>query len=262
MATLAPNMKILIIEDEALAAERLTDLVHRYDSTIQILEVLPSVESAVAWFNTHSQPDLLLVDIQLSDGLCFEIFRNVKVTCPVIFTTSYDQYALDAFEVNSISYLLKPVKYQQLVTSLHKLEELKKTLIGPPKLPDIESIIKKLTPGSDKYKSRFLVKNGMNIRAVKTSEIAYFFSEQKVSMLMTTAGQKFPVDYSLEQVELMLNPDVFFRISRKFIVHIDAVRAIHPYFKGRLKVEVYPEIPEEIIVSSDRTPGFKEWLDK
>lgn len=255
-------MKILIIEDEALAAERLTSLIHRYDSTIQITEVLPSVESAIAWFNSHSQPDLLLVDIQLSDGLCFEIFRTVQVICPVIFTTSYDQYALEAFDVNSISYLLKPVKYQQLVHSLNKLEELKKTLSRQTNLPDIESIIKKIATGSDKYKSRFLVKNGINLRAVKTSEIAYFFSEQKISMLMTVAGQKFPVDYSLEEIEMMLNPDAFFRISRKFIVHIDAVKAIHPYFKGRLKVEVQPETQQEIIISSDRTPGFKEWLDK
>jgi two-component system, LytTR family, response regulator LytT len=255
-------MKILIIEDEALAAERLTDLIHRYDNTLQIIAVLPSVESAIAWFSSHSQPDLLLVDIQLSDGLCFEIFRTVQVTCPVIFTTSYDQYALEAFDVNSISYLLKPVKYQQLVNSLNKLEELKKTLGRQIDLPGIESIIKQLAAGPDKYKSRFLVKNGLNIRAVKTAEIAYFFSEQKISMLMTLAGQKFPVDYSLEEIEMMLNPDVFFRISRKFIVHIDAVKAIHPYFKGRLKVEVQPETQEEIIVSSDRTPGFKEWLDK
>lgn len=255
-------MKVLIIEDEALAAERLTDLIHRYNSAIQITQVLPSVESAIAWFKSHRQPDLLFVDIQLADGLCFEIFRTVLVTCPVIFTTSYDQYALEAFEVNSISYLLKPVKYQQLVNGLNKLEELKKTLSPASAIQDIESIMKRITTGTDKYKSRFLVKNGLNIRAVKTSEIAYFFSEQKVSMLMTGAGQKFPVDYSLEEIEVMLNPNAFFRISRKFIVHIDAVKAIHPYFKGRLKVEVQPGMREAIVVSSDRTPTFKEWLDK
>lgn len=255
-------MKVLIIEDEALAAERLTDLIHRYNSAIQITQVLPSVESAITWFKSHRQPDLLFVDIQLSDGLCFEIFRTVPVSCPVIFTTSYDQYALEAFEVNSISYLLKPVKYQQLVNGLNKLEELKKTLSSASAIQDIESIIKRITIGTDKYKSRFLVKNGLNIRAIKTSEIAYFFSEQKVSMLMTRAGQKFPVDYSLEEIEVMLNPDEFFRVSRKCIVHIDAVKAIHPYFKGRLKVEVQPGMREEIVVSSDRTPTFKEWLDK
>ena len=255
-------MKVLIIEDEALAAERLSDLIHRYDSNIEITTTLPSVEDSINWFKGHSQPDLIFVDIQLSDGLCFDIFRSVHVTCPVIFTTSYDQYALEAFEVNSISYLLKPVKYQQLVNSLLKLEELKKTLNPANAIEQMEEIIKKIKKGPGTYKSRFLVRNGLNIKAVKTNEIAYFFSDQKVSMLMTTSAQKFPIDYSLEEIEVMLNPDEFFRISRKFIVHIDAVKSIHPYFKGRLKVEVNPETEEQIIVSSDRTPLFKAWLDQ
>ncbi|WP_025764464.1 LytR/AlgR family response regulator transcription factor [Dyadobacter tibetensis] len=251
-------MQIIIIEDENLAADRLLGLVQQYDPAIRIQAILSSVEKAILWLKQNPMPDLAFMDIQLSDGLCFEIFETVSVTCPIIFTTSYEQYALEAFGVTSVAYLLKPVKYGQLVNSFQKLEIMKQTFskgLAPVTESGIHSI-------EAHFKSRFLVKNGLHIRAIKCEEIAYFYSEDKVSFLVSFNKQKFPVDYSLEEIETTLNPDIFFRISRKYIVHVDAIQEIRPYFKGRLSVAVSPAGEEDIIVSADRTPSFKAWLDR
>ena len=252
-------MRVLIIEDEALAAERLQKQIVQYDPAIEIAACLSTVEGAIVWLNQHPHPDLAFVDIQLSDGTCFEIFEAVKIRFPVIFTTSFDQYALDAFEVNTVAYLLKPIKYGQLVKSFHKLEEMKRTFVPT---PDAEGTpAAPLGPGYA-YKSRFLVKNGTQIKAIKTDEVAYFFSEEKMSFLVSGEHGKFPVDFSLEEIEVTLDPHIFFRISRKYIAHVDAIREIHPYFKGRLKVTLNPPVEEDIVISSDRTPSFKSWLDR
>ncbi|CAG5074622.1 Transcriptional regulatory protein YpdB [Dyadobacter sp. CECT 9623] len=250
-------MRIIIIEDEVLAAERLQRLIAQYDPSIQVAAYLPSVEKAILWLNQNPQPELAFVDIQLSDGLCFEIFEAASIRCPVIFTTSFEQYALEAFGVNSVAYLLKPVKYGQLVKSFHKLDELKQTFMQAPSGDSGQ--VSLLTKQA--YKSRFLVKNGLQIKAIKTDEIAYFFSDEKMSFLVSYQQQKFPVDFSLEEIEATLNPDFFFRISRKYIVHVDAIKEINPYFKGRLKVTLLPSVAGGIVVSSERTPQFKSWLD-
>ncbi|MPR32047.1 LytR/AlgR family response regulator transcription factor [Salmonirosea aquatica] len=251
-------MRVLIIEDEALAAERLQKQIAQYDPTIEIAACLATVEGAIVWLNQNPHPDLAFVDIQLSDGSCFEIFETIKIRFPIIFTTSYDQYALDAFEVNTVAYLLKPIKYGQLVKSFRKLEDMRRTFVPAPGYEG--------TPSPSglgyAYKSRFLVKNGTQIKAIKTDEVAYFFSEEKMSFLVSDEHGKFPVDFSLEEIEVTLDPHIFFRISRKYIAHVDAIREIHPYFKGRLKVTLNPPVEEDIVISSDRTPSFKAWLDR
>ncbi len=251
-------MRVLIIEDEALAAERLQNQIVQHDPAIEIAACLSTVEGAIVWLNQHPHPDLAFVDIQLSDGTCFEIFETVKIRFPIIFTTSFEQYALDAFEVNTVAYLLKPIKYGQLVKSFRKLEDMKRTFVST---PVHDGSVSSVGPVNI-YKSRFLVKNGMQIKAIKTDEVAYFFSEEKMSFLVSSEYGKFPVDFSLEEIEVTLDPHIFFRVSRKYIAHVDAIREIHPYFKGRLKITLNPPVEEDVVVSSDRTPLFKSWLDR
>lgn len=255
-------MKILILEDEMLAVEKLRHLLCEYDPQAQIVAALPSVEAAVRWLQQHRPPDLLLADIHLADGLCFEIFSQVPVKCPVIFTTAYDQYALHAFQVHSIDYLLKPVQYANLAHSLNKLRDMQHAL-GPSSpqfaMQDIMNIIRN---GNGNYKSRFMVKVGSKIKAIKTSEIAYFYSFNKLNLLVTHDNLRFPVDYTLDDLMEVLDPRLFFRINRKLIIHFDAAKEIHPYFKGRLKLVLHPPLnEEETIISSEKTPAFKTWLD-
>jgi len=255
-------MKVLIIEDEALAAERLSKLLYEYDPGIQVLAILSAVEAAVNWLQTHDLPDLILLDIHLADGLCFEIFKQVPVKCPVIFTTAYDQYALEAFQVHSIDYLLKPVQFSKLAHSLDKMQEMRRTL-GPatPSVP-VNDLLKIIRSGEGSYKSRFMVKMGSKIKAVKTGDIAYFYSANKLTLLITKENQKFPVDYALDELMQLLDPGLFFHINRKLIIHIDAAKEIHPYFKGRLKLVLQPPLDEDIVISSEKTPAFKSWLDQ
>ena len=255
-------MKVLIIEDEALAAERLGKLLYEYNLAIQVLAVIPSVEAAVKWLQEHDLPDLLLLDIHLSDGLCFDIFKQVTVKCPVIFTTAYDQYALEAFQVHSIDYLLKPVQFSKLAQSLDKMQEMRRTLGPAPSEIPINDLMKLIRSQEGSYKSRFMVKIGAKIKAIKTSDIAYFFSSNKLTLLITRENQKFPVDYALDDLIQLLDPSHFFHINRKLIISFDAAKEIHPYFKGRLKLVLTPPLEEDIVISSEKTPAFKSWLDQ
>jgi two-component system, LytTR family, response regulator LytT len=255
-------MKVLIIEDEALAAERLGKLLYEYNPAIQVLAVIPSVEAAVKWLQEHDLPDLLLLDIHLADGLCFDIFKQVTVKCPVIFTTAYDQYALEAFQVHSIDYLLKPVQFSKLAQSLDKMQERRRTLGPAPAEIPINDLMKLIRSQEGSYKSRFMVKIGAKIKAIKTSDIAYFFSSNKLTLLITRENQKFPVDYALDDLIQLLDPSHFFHINRKLIISFDAAKEIHPYFKGRLKLVLTPPLEEDIVISSEKTPAFKSWLDQ
>lgn len=255
-------MQVLIIEDEPLAAEKLIKFLSAYDATIVISDTLASIETAVAWLKINPLPDLILLDIHLADGLCFDIFKQVEVKCPVIFCTAYDQYALKAFQLHSIDYLLKPIQYAKLEQSLNKMKDMqnrKNREVSNQQIEDIISLMKNQDPA---YKSRFLVKLGTRIRTIKTSEIAYFHSHDKLNLLVTKEANRYPVDYSLDDLIQLLDPDFFFHLNRKLIIHIDAVKEIHSYFKGRLKLVLDPKLEEEIIVSSQKTPLFKTWLDQ
>lgn len=254
-------MDVLIIEDEEPAAERLVGLLKQYDASIIPLAILSSVEDVVKWFTDHRQPDLVLLDIHLSDGLCFDIFKQVQVKCPIIFCTAYDQYVLDAFQVHSIDYLLKPVQYQKLEKSLKKMEEIRSQMKPAGSDLHFNEIINIIKTSQHTYKSRFMVKTGNRIKAIKSSEIAYFYSRNKVTLLVSKEGQSFPLDYTLDELMTMLDPVMFFHVNRNLIIHIDAVKEVHPYFKGRLKLVLSPQQEDEIVISSQKTPLFKAWLD-
>jgi len=254
-------MNALIIEDEALASEKLQKTLVDINPDIKILDTIDSIESSIKWFNNNPNPDLVFCDIHLSDGLCFDIFKEGRIQCPVIFTTAYDHYAIRAFEVNSIAYLLKPVKKEKLEESLQKYYKLKDNYT-PPNPKELNRLVDIIRTGSSVYKSRFLVKVGNKIKSIPCGKIAYFFTSEKLNYIVTNTGEKYPVDHTLEEVDNFVDPKHFFRVNRKFIIHFDAVKEIHPYFKGRLKINLEPSVEEEIVISSEKTPSFKEWLDQ
>ncbi|MDP5172750.1 MAG: LytTR family DNA-binding domain-containing protein [Bacteroidia bacterium] len=256
-------MKVIIIEDEALAIERLEHLIQRYDHSIEVLARLKSVEEAIDWLQNHQPPDLGFFDIELSDGTCFDIADQVELKFPVIFTTSYDQYALEAFSLKSIDYLLKPIRFERMTRALDKFCDWKQQFAPSQVQTDLKEILEKISPtAATEYKTRWLVKNGNLIQAIPTSDIAYFYSDQKMSLLVTREGKRFPIDQSLDRIMEMMDPEQYFRLNRKYIIHVDAAHKMHPYFKGRIKVELIPPIDDDIVVSSDRTPEFKAWLDR
>lgn len=254
-------MEVLIIEDEEPAAKRLAEMLAQYEASIRVPATLSSVKDVVNWFSDHRQPDLILMDIHLSDGLCFDIFKQVQVQCPIIFCTAYDQYVLDSFQVHSIDYLLKPVQYQKLEKSLQKMEAIRSQMKPSGNDRDFNELINIIKSSQNQYKSRFMVKTGNRIKAVKSSDIAYFVSRNKVTMLVTREKQQFPLDYTLDDLMTMLDPVVFFHVSRSLIIHIDSVKEVHPHFKGRLSLLLTPELDEEVVISSQKTPLFKAWLD-
>lgn len=254
-------MKVLIIEDEKLAASKLEKMLRKVDESIEIVKVLESVKEASEWFRNEPSPDLIFSDIQLGDGLSFDIFSELKLSCPIIFLTAFDKYAIKAFEVNSIDYLLKPVQEEKILRSLEKYESRKKAWNPEEDKLDVQALLSAINDARHNYKSRFLVKLGNKIHPVKTEEIAYFYSDSKLTFVVDRTGNKYPVDQSLEEVSQQVNPDIFFRVNRKYLIHLDSAAEIKPYFKGRLKIHLNPETEDEVIVSSEKTPSFKEWLD-
>lgn len=252
-------MKILVIEDESIAAEKIRSYLSELFPSATVFGPIISIEDGIKWLNENEAPDVIISDIMLTDGLSFDIFKATNTRIPIIFTTAYDKYALNAFEVNSVDYLLKPVTKERLKQSLDKIpsEQTKKEANI-----DFDQLAKLLQANNQTYKSRFLVKVGQKIRAIPTTKIAYFFTQDKLSYIVSHQKEKYPVDHSLEEIDSMINPNDFFRINRKYIIHIEAVKEIHPYFKGRLKLELIPETNESIVISAEKTPSFKAWLDK
>lgn len=254
--------KILIIEDEKPAAAHLQRLIGQVDTGIEIIATLTSVDESLQWFNNHPCPDLLFLDVQLSDGLCFEIFSHFPVTCPVIFTTAYEAYAIRAFKVNSIDYLLKPVGIEDLRYALGKFTSLQNSL-KPQSDPDmpyrVDEVMKLLTR---RYKSRFVVNAGYHIRSLETEQVNLFYSLGKATFLLDASGRSYDIDYSLEQVENLVDPEVFFRISRKHIVNIKAITEIVTWSNARLKLHVAGTIDNDILVSRRRMAEFRKWLDQ
>lgn len=249
-------MKVLILEDENLAAETMARMLTEADKDIEIVGSLRSVESATEWLTKNPHPDLIVSDVQLLDGLCFEIFNRVKIDKPVIFTTAFDQYAIRAFEVHSIDYLLKPVQQSKLEQSLKKLKSRSQQ---PVKFEEVLSYLRSQQP---EFKSRFMVRIGQRILAIPVENIAYFSSESKLTYIVTSDNKRYPFDLPLDEVDQQLDPKIFFRINRQYIVRFSAIAEIHPYFKGRIKLKLNPNQPDEIVVSSERTPEFKKWLDR
>lgn len=255
-------MKVLIIEDEVPAAEKLERYLLKYDSTIRIVEKLDTVKSAVEWLAANQdQVDLIFMDIQLIDGLSFQIFQQVQVKKPVIFTTAFNEFALDAFKVNSIDYLLKPITFTDLSASLRKLDTLREQLQQGAE--GQRERIQQLAAGAraKEYKTRFMVKLGEHIRSITTDQIGVFYADGRDVYLVTTQNRKFIIDYTLESLEEILEPAVFFRLNRTFILNINAIKDVLVYSNSRLKITLQQEFDKEIIVSREKVSDFKEWFD-
>ena len=253
-------MKVIIIEDEAPAFRRFQKILEEVDPTIEIVEVLDSVESSVEWMKTNTLPDLIFMDIQLSDGISFEIFDQVEVTKPVIFTTAYNEYMLKAFRVNSIDYLLKPIKPKELKGALDKLKSLQKALGSAMPSLNLNEVIQSIKLTEKKYKSRFLIKQGDNLLVIRTNEIAYFYTKHGVVHLVTKTGKTHLTDFTLDDLEQQLDPLDFFRANRQVFLSLSAIKMVHRYHKGKLLVEVEPDYSETLIVSSEKSSSFKSWL--
>lgn len=261
------KMNVVIIEDENLTAKRLEGMLHKYDPTIDVLARIPSVAEAVAWFDRPNQfVDLVFMDIHLEDDLGFRIFEQASLTTPVIFTTAYDEYMIQAFKVNSIDYLLKPINYDELVAAIEKFKALKKQFgahSANPPTPNLETLLSLIgKPNLTDYKERFMITVGTKIRSIETADVAYFYLEEKIVFLVTKDGLNLPVDYSLDKLTQLLNPRHFFRISRQFLVSLPAIQTIHTFSAGKLKLDLTPKSRQEVFVSGDRMTEFKEWLGK
>lgn len=246
-------MKVLLIEDEPLAAQRLKKMILELRPQYEILDILESVQSVIEWFRHHTiLPDLLVMDIQLSDGLSFEIFQEIEIALPVIFTTAFDDYAIKAFKVNSIDYILKPIKLEELLAALVKFERVGRSQ----SLPNIRKALSQ----EQRLPKRFVLKLGGSIRTVEIADIAYCYTADKISFAMCFDGKRYPLDHNLEQIEELLDPAQFFRINRQMIVQFKAIKEIYTHTKSRVKVLVEPKSDQEWIVSTEKSSEFKEWL--
>ena len=246
-------MKIFIIEDEEAAARRLQKLIRECEPAAEIAGTADGIESAVHWLQTHPRPDLIFMDIHLSDGSAFEIFARVQVDSPVIFFTAYDQYAIQAFKHNTVDYLLKPVKIDELKPALEKYRRM--NAAAP---PDYRELAELLHP--NKAARRFLIRTGHNMKVIDAADAAYFFSRDKITFLVAKAGKRYPVDFPLDKLEEMLDPAQFFRINRQFIISVAAIQEMHTWSKSRVKIILTPPCDVEAVVSTEKSPLFKRWL--
>ena len=246
-------MKAIIIEDEQPAVDKLINALNRYDPAIQIVGELKSISEATKWFAHNPMPDLVFMDIELTDGLSFKIFDTVSITCPIIFTTAYDDYWQEAFEHNSIDYLLKPIKQQKLEAALSKYESLKKHFSQ-----NLQQLLSQKTGNG--LKKRFLVKRGIDYISIKTEDIAYFYAAHKVVCLVDSKGNKYILDQSLADLEKQVDPSTFYRVNRKYLVHINAIRKIKSFPKSKIQLEIEPSVTEEIVISQENVTAFKEWM--
>jgi two-component system response regulator LytT len=252
-------MKVIIIEDEIPAANRLAKLLTTCNDTIEVINKLDSVEASVRYLQTTPAVDLIFMDIQLADGISFDIFEQVTVTTPVIFTTAFDQYTLKAFKVNSIDYLLKPIDEEELQQSLHKHQQ----LYSKPHNNFSDKLVKMLQDiNTIKYKERLLIKRGQQLSYLKTDNVAYCFADGKLCYAVDFDAKKYLLENNLSELETQLQPANFFRINRNLLVNIEAVKKVHTWLGGRLKLEILPATTAETIVSRERVNGFKEWLGR
>ncbi|MFT3823112.1 MAG: LytTR family DNA-binding domain-containing protein [Chitinophagaceae bacterium] len=259
-------MKILIVEDEELAVKKIRKTLSDVDDKAEIVGVTDSIQSTVKWLESNTSPDLILMDIELSDGQSFEIFTRIDMKSPVIFTTSYDEYALKAFKVNSIDYLLKPIQKEDLETALNKYRQMK-TLYqvqGESNVMNMDALVKELQQKLQpkEYRKRFLVKHAQKLVSIEIEEIAYFFSDGRLNFFKTYDNRKFVVDYTMDELEEMLDPDRYFRINRSFYISVESVDQIHDYFGNRLLLHLKPALDKESIVSREKVTEFKKWMGK
>lgn len=251
-------MKVVIIEDEQLAVRRLENMICQFDKTIEVLAKLESVEESVEWFRNNSQPDLIFLDIHLEDDLSFAIFDKVTVTAPIIFTTAYDEYAIKAFKLKSIDYLLKPIVQEELENAIIKYKQWhgqEATTL------DLRSLMQMVTPLNQKFKDRFAVTVGTKIKSISIDDIAYFYSAEGISFMVLTDKHEYALDSSLDKIAEELDPKSFFRINRQYLIKLGSIANVHVYPKSKLKIDLLPSTKDTIYVSLDRVTDFKRWLD-
>ena len=253
-------MTCIIVEDERPAAERLKKMVEQYDPTIEVVALTDSISSTVAYLSSHPHPDFMLMDIQLGDGISFEILEQVAISCPIIFTTAFNEYAIKAFKVNSIDYLLKPIDSDELEAALKKL----KSHVGssPAAAVSAEAIAQAMRMLSGTYKERFVTRIGDKLHMLPVSSIAAFTSMEKSTYAYTLEGKMVSVDHALDQIESLVDPSKFFRISRKHIVALSGITDVVVYSSSRLRLNVKGVKDDEVIVSREKCGIFKEWLDR
>lgn len=248
-------MKVLIIEDEEPASIRLEKILKEVEPTIEIVDVIVSVKSAIKWFKNNACPDLVMVDIQLADGISFDIFKEVEVNCPLVFTTAFNQYAIEAFKVNSVDYLLKPVKKNELSAAITKFKkQYQKNDFN------YQAIMDAFSAQKPEYQKRLIVRFGEQIKAIEVDQVAYLFVENKITYLYTKSKLQYPVDHNLDELEKILDPTLFFRINRQFIVSIYAIEKMVTYTKARVKLTLTPSANQDTVVSAERSADFKVWL--
>jgi DNA-binding LytR/AlgR family response regulator len=253
-------MNVLIIEDEPQAAKRMETLMKELEPSVIIIGKIDSIKNAVEWIPNNPPPDLILMDIQLADGISFSIFERCTVQSPVIFTTAYDEYALKAFKVNSIDYILKPVDKDELSAALTKFRSMKRSAPDTKLLLDnIGQAVQMLTK---RYKSRFMIKVGEHLKTIETTSLLYFYSQDKATFCYTTDNRSLILDYTLEQLEEMVDPSIFFRVNRKYLVSATTITDIISYTNSRLKLKLKGSQDDDIIVARERVQDFKEWLDR
>ncbi|GGK75789.1 LytR/AlgR family response regulator transcription factor [Rufibacter glacialis] len=257
----------LIVEDEPLAANRLARLLAAQTQVpVTVVAQLASVQEAVAYFKEQPAPDLAFFDVQLADGLSFEVFDQVAVSCPIIFTTAFDAYALRAFKANSIDYLLKPIDEEELAQALRKLQHLTTGTLAaaePSQLQLLQQALQQLqNPSARAYKNRFVLKVGEHLRAIPVEEIDFFYSFEKATFLQTADNRRFALDYTMEQLEQLVDPQRFFRVNRGYLVQLNAIQDIVQYSNSRLKVVLRHHAQEEVLVSRERVGAFRAWLDQ
>jgi DNA-binding LytR/AlgR family response regulator len=259
-------MTVLLLEDEYPAAERLQRQLLQAAPEAQVLAVLDSVAATLQWLDHNPAPDLILSDIQLADGLSLEVFEQAVVRSPVIFTTAYDAYAIRAFRANSVDYLLKPVKLLELQAALAKLREWRTHAAATAAAPTqpaqrLERLLDSLPRPTQPYKTRFLVRHGEQLLPLPAAQVAWFQSRHETTTLVAQDSRRFVVDYTLEQLESLLDPRQFFRLNRQFLAQLPAVQRLHPHFNGKLLLELHPAPNEEVLVSREKANALKQWLE-
>jgi two-component system LytT family response regulator len=248
-------MNILIVEDEKPAATRLVNMLRKVEPEANVLAITDGVESTLNFLDQNANPDLVFLDIHLADGSAFEIFNHHPMSdMGIIFSTAFDQYAIEAFKVNALYYLLKPIKQDELEKALSRYKEIKD------RDNNYKEIVNKLLT-KPVVEKRFLIRMGQSLRLVHQQDIAYFYTSDKITFMMTREGRKYPLDYTLENLEIMIDPTKFFRINRQYIIHIDAIQQMHAHSKARVRIDLLPAAHEEVIVSTEKSPLFKKWLE-
>lgn len=257
-------MKILIVEDEELAVKKLRWLLQEAKPDATVVADSDSIESTVEWLNSNPTPDIILMDIELVDGQSFEIFERTEVKCPVIFITSYDEYAIQAFTVNSVAYLLKPIEKEDIIAAFNKFDQLKEFYsTNAPGFSInhlVEELQARLQPKT--YRKRFLTRYGNKLTAIETHDIAYFFVDGRVIFLRTYDNKKIALDYTIEELEQMLDPTEYFRINRSYLISLKCVQKMDDYFNQRLILELKPAANDQVIISREKVTSFKTWMGK